>query len=73
MTGLAALASSHDLDDDVLKRNTRDAIALFQQMLATVAHPLATHLPSNGGFLYIIRLALSHRYHRCCGGLMVES
>ena len=30
MTSLAALKSSHDLDDDVLKRNTRNAIALFQ-------------------------------------------
>ena len=30
MTSLAALKSSHDLDDDVLKRNTRNVIALFQ-------------------------------------------
>ena len=30
MAHLAALKSSHDLDDQVLKRNTRNAIALFQ-------------------------------------------
>ena len=30
MTSLPALASSHDLDDEILKRNTRNAIALFQ-------------------------------------------
>ena len=30
MTSLAVLESSHDLDDQVLKRNTRNAIALFQ-------------------------------------------
>ena len=30
MTNLATLESSHDLDDQVLKRNTRNTIALFQ-------------------------------------------
>ena len=30
MTRLAILESSHDLDDQVLKRNTRNAIALFK-------------------------------------------
>lgn len=30
MTSLAVLESSHDLDDQVLKRNTRNVIALFQ-------------------------------------------
>ena len=30
MVGLAVLESSKDLDDEILKRNTRNAIALFQ-------------------------------------------